>query len=857
MKLSVVFEYFDKVTAPMQKTQRQTTSLMNSLKQMQNCMFKINQTAELMGRLGDTIGQLSRPGIEFQQSMADLSSITGIAGKDLDRLGEIARRTGVSSGLGASGAADAFALLASQIDVSKIGMDGLVELQSKTITLAQASGMSMEEAANSMAGTINQFGLEASEAGRIINVLAAGSKYGAAEIPQLAESFKVVGSAANAAGLSVEQTAGAVEVLSKNNLKGAEAGTALRNIVLKMQTAMGVDFRKTSLQDALVKLKPHLRDATYLTGIFGMENVAATQFLVANADRVKEMTDRVTDTNVAQEQAAIRTATWSQKIKVQTAQFNDWAIGLQQNFGGIMNFLQVSGQAGNIFMTLLPIGKAFGLVGKGIWGAGLGVVQFGRTLRVLSLAKSTASAFGYARAIASCGKMGRIAAVGIAAWAKMTKIAGLVQGGFMKTLKGIRTVMMTSVLPSLMGVIAATWAWTTALFANPITWIVLAIGALVASVVACWQKFAGFRAVILTVWDTVFGFGKAIYDYLVAPFKAAWEIIAGIAKAVSTLFKGGSLKDAGKELVGGFKNGIDAGIGSLESAVKGTIDTAAGIGGNYEMHLTQETEKQTRKEKEAEKKKNPDVQTPEGFTPDFNIEMPGVNPGKTTDINSPGFEQIIFNEPVEMPEINVPDAKPVPEINIPRAKADGSVNPVVNTPPPAVLKTSAPPKTRQSAGIRANTATVPPVVLPEQGRQTTPEIPPVVNVQTPGFRAAQPFIFRDGGEEKTLPQMQIPILKPVNQPFAALPKLENQSSDNRRRTIDNRHRTSDIGQRTSGNQTGAKIEMKFQPTINISADLTQKTKDDLMNTLRGFGEEITKMVEEVQRRNGRGAYAIS
>lgn len=274
MKLSVVFEYFDRASAPMRQTEQSFKSFRKSINLAQSCLWKFNQTAELMGRLGDTMGRLMQPGVEFEQSMANLSSITGIVGKDLERLGKIARETGVSSGLGASGAADAFALLASQIDVSKIGMDGLIELQSKTITLAQASGMSMTEAANSMAGTINQFGLQANEAGRIINVLAAGSKYGAAEIPQLAESFKVVGAAANAAGLSVESTAGAIEVLSKNNLKGAEAGTALRNIVLKMQTAMGVDFSKTSLQEALIKLKPHLKDATYMSKLFGMENVA-------------------------------------------------------------------------------------------------------------------------------------------------------------------------------------------------------------------------------------------------------------------------------------------------------------------------------------------------------------------------------------------------------------------------------------------------------------------------------------------------------------------------------------------------------------------------------------------------------
>ena len=139
----------------------------------------------------------------------------------MDTIAKAARDTGRESGLGAKGAVDAFALLASQIQIDKIGMQGLMQLQKETITLSHASNMSMADAATAMAATINQFGLGAGEANRVINVLAAGSKYGASEIMDLAQSFKVTGSVAASAGLTIEQTAGALEVLSQSNLKGA------------------------------------------------------------------------------------------------------------------------------------------------------------------------------------------------------------------------------------------------------------------------------------------------------------------------------------------------------------------------------------------------------------------------------------------------------------------------------------------------------------------------------------------------------------------------------------------------------------------------------------------------------------
>lgn len=323
-------------------------------------LFNTTVIIQQVQSVSDAFSGLSQIGIGFEQGVADLSAITGIAGEELKYLSDVARKTGRDSGLGAAQGVEAFKLLASQIDVSKIGIEGLTELQRRSITLAQASGMTMADSANALAGTINQFGLQAEEANRVINVLAAGSKYGAAEIPELAQSFKVVGAAANAAGLSVEDTAGAVEVLSKNNLKGAEAGTALRNIVLKMQTALGYDFRNTSLTQALDDLKPKLTDATYLSKIFGMENIAAAQFLISNSSSVAEMTARVTDSNVAQEQAAIRTSTTQAMMERCRATVDNLKIGIFETTGSFGGYITVIGEQAVVVSQLIPLLSVFG-----------------------------------------------------------------------------------------------------------------------------------------------------------------------------------------------------------------------------------------------------------------------------------------------------------------------------------------------------------------------------------------------------------------------------------------------------------------------------------------------------------------
>lgn len=318
-------------------------------------MISLQAFTENVRNVADSMQNLNAPGVEFQQSMADLSSITGIAGKDLEKLSQVARETGVQSGLGAKGAADAFAILASQIQYDKIGMEGLLALQRNTIQLSHASGMSMSEAATALAATINQFGLNATEASRVTNVLAAGSKYGAAEISDLADSFRITGASASAAGLSVEQTAAALEVLSQSNLKGSESGTALRNILVKLQTDLGADFHVTSLSQALEALKPRLNDVTYLAQLFGRENISAAQYLIQNASAVDEMTRSVTNTNVAQEQATIRTDTWAHKMEVIQANIDNVKISLFNATGGVTGYLSAMGGTAVMVSQMVPL----------------------------------------------------------------------------------------------------------------------------------------------------------------------------------------------------------------------------------------------------------------------------------------------------------------------------------------------------------------------------------------------------------------------------------------------------------------------------------------------------------------------
>ena len=511
-QLKIVKQEMDGVTQSVKEAGGQFQKLTNICNELKN--IKYSTIVSNFKESAEFLEKMSTAGVEFEQGMADLQAITGIVGKDLETISRTARRVGKESGLGAKGAVDAFTLLASQIQIDKIGLKGLIQLQKETITLAQAGGMTLSDAATAMAATINQFGLEATHANRVVNVLAAGSKYGAAEVTDLAQSFKVTGATAAAAGLSVEQTAGALEVLSQSNVKGSEAGTALRNVILKLQTTLGMDLSKVGLADALDSLKPKLKDVTYLAKVFGSENIAAAQYLITNAKAVEEMTTAVTGTSVAQEQAAIRTKTHAEQMKRIQANIDDFKISVLEFTGGLSGYASALGETAVMLSQSLPL---FFLL-KGAIATTAKIVGGGI---VVAFVKLTAAAKASVAAMQG-------------AWvaAKAYSLTAQFMVGIFATLPG-RVLAFTKALTlqkvATYAAAAAQKVLNIALTANPVGIVIAGITTLVAALVMAYKHCERFRRLIDSwvegfkglaswigkAWDAVkkfFGFGSEMEE---------------------------------------------------------------------------------------------------------------------------------------------------------------------------------------------------------------------------------------------------------------------------------------------------------------------------------------------------------
>lgn len=99
---------------------------------------------------------------------------------------------------------------------------------------------------------------------------------------------------------------------------------------------------------------------------------------------------------------------------------------------------------------------------------------------------------------------------------------------------------------------AVQWALNAAFLASPLGWIVLAIGAVVAAVVYCWNNFEGFRKVVLGAWEVIKEFGKSLFDSIVTPFKKILSGLSHVGAALSALIRR-DFKGAAAEAKAGFK----------------------------------------------------------------------------------------------------------------------------------------------------------------------------------------------------------------------------------------------------------------------------------------------------------------
>lgn len=286
--------------------------------------------------VGLSLGTIIQTSRQYSQALSDLSSITGATGNKLRDLDAAAQQMGRTTEYSASQAVEALKLMASAKPELLDTADGLQKATNSALLLAQAGGSTLPDATRTLALSLNQFGAGAEQADRYINVLAAGAKYGASEINDTAAAIKNGGVAAAQAGIGFETLNAAIQVLASREIKGGEAGTALRNIILSLEKGTDKTLKPSvvGLSKALENLAGKNLSTAQAVKLFGVENINAASILTGNRGKIDELTKSLTGTQTAHEQAAVRVNNLNGDLMGLTSAFEGLIIKVGQSGSG-------------------------------------------------------------------------------------------------------------------------------------------------------------------------------------------------------------------------------------------------------------------------------------------------------------------------------------------------------------------------------------------------------------------------------------------------------------------------------------------------------------------------------------------
>lgn len=282
-----------------------------------------------------------------ESSQAELKALTGLDDSSIQWLTEQAEKLSTTmdeSGLRIRQSSDeilqAYMLIGSKKPELLKDKEALNAVTIEAMRLAAAAKIDLKDAVTATTVSLNMYGESADQAARYVNVLAAGSKEGAADVSSQAAAIKNAGVAASGAGVSIEQLQGTIQMLAEKGLEAEPAGTALRKFFLVLQTGPDETNPKVvGLQTALENLNKKSLSAAQIQTMFGEEAYSAATILIDNADKVRQYTEAVTDTNIAMEQAAINSDTNEAKMAQYRNSIKEAGIELMERLNPSLSLL--------------------------------------------------------------------------------------------------------------------------------------------------------------------------------------------------------------------------------------------------------------------------------------------------------------------------------------------------------------------------------------------------------------------------------------------------------------------------------------------------------------------------------------
>lgn len=551
-----------------------------------------------------------KTGGSFEAQMNKVGSVTGASTKDFTAMKQEAIDLGQKTVFSASQAATGMENLGSAGFSAKETMKAIPGV----LNLAAVSGGDVATASENAASALRGFGLSANQSGHVADVFASAAAHTNAETSDMGEAMKYAAAPAHSLGISLEDTAASVGIMSNAGIKGSQAGTTLRSALLSLanpsKNAAGV-IKDLGMKffDSQGKMKPmsavigELRDktagmtkeqkASTLATLFGKESVSGMMALVdAGPNKLQKMSDSFKNSGgSAKEMADKMNKGPKASIDAMMGSVESLAIKVTETLSPvIIKATKIMGNMVDVLTNSSPATKKFVIALAGIAAAvGPALFVIGKLLDTVSkiparIAIVKAIFGGLAPILTNPWTLGIAAVVAagtliVTHWSDITKKVGQVwngmKSGFTTVVNGIANIwkgvqnVFSTVCDAVVSFLKQWGPTILAVLAGP-------IGLVVKAVVDNWTQiktktseiFNGLVNIIKTVLTNIGAVAKVALMTIESIFSGAWLVISSAAKVAWEALVA-VLKAVWQPISGFFKNLWDGVSNVFSSAWNG------------------------------------------------------------------------------------------------------------------------------------------------------------------------------------------------------------------------------------------------------------------------------------------------
>ncbi|MBE2905408.1 phage tail tape measure protein [Anoxybacillus flavithermus] len=217
------------------RLQERLSTVGNNLRDVGQRMQSVGQSmATSMGAaataIGGALGFAVKKSMDFEAQIDRVGAIAGATPSELKKLEKASLDLGSSTSKSATEVAQGMEIMGAM----GYNTNQILAAMPGIIAAAEASGEDMALVADTVSAALNSFGLEASEASRVADVLAQAANDSAAGIQDMQYTFKYAAPVARTLGISLEQLGAATEIMANAGIRGEQAGTTLRAALIRL-----------------------------------------------------------------------------------------------------------------------------------------------------------------------------------------------------------------------------------------------------------------------------------------------------------------------------------------------------------------------------------------------------------------------------------------------------------------------------------------------------------------------------------------------------------------------------------------------------------------------------------------------